>query len=64
MDGFCSFDPRISKNFFKFRIHRTDPQIEMDLEMRKMEYLKFWDKLKKYRRKNPRLNLTHNVGKW
>ena len=48
---FVSFDPRISKNFFKFRIHRNDPQIEMDLEMRKMEYLKFWDKLKKYERK-------------
>ena len=48
---FVSFDPRISKNLFIFRVHRNDPDIQLDLEMRKMEYLKFWDKLQKYERK-------------
>lgn len=45
---FVSFDPRIKKNMFIFRINRNDPDVELDLEMRKMAYLKFWDKLKKY----------------
>ena len=45
---FVSFDPRISKNFFKFRIHRDDPDVQLELEMRKQEYFKFWNKLKKY----------------
>ena len=48
---FVSFDPRISKNLFIFRVHRDDPDVGLDLEMRKMEYLKFWDKLKKYEQK-------------
>ena len=48
---FVSFDPRISKNLFIFRIDRNDSDVELDLEMRKMEYLKFWDKLQKYERK-------------
>jgi hypothetical protein len=48
---FVSFDPRISKNLFIFRVHRDDPDVALDLEMRKMEYLKFWDKLNKYERK-------------
>jgi hypothetical protein len=47
---FVSFDPRISKNLFIFRVRRDDPDVALDLEMRKMEYLKFWDKLKKYER--------------
>ena len=44
------FDPRIQKNLFIFRVNRNDPQIEMDLEMRKQSYLKFWDKLQTYER--------------
>ena len=48
---FVSFDPRISKNLFIFRVHRDDPDVALDLEMRKMEYLKFWEKLNKYERK-------------
>jgi hypothetical protein len=48
---FVSFDPRISKNLFIFRVHRDDPDVSLDLEMRKMEYLKFWDKLQKYEQK-------------
>lgn len=47
---FVSFDPRIQKNLFIFRVNRNDPQIEMDLEMRKQSYLKFWDKLQTYER--------------
>jgi len=45
---FVSYDPRISRKLFKFRIHRNDPDVEVDLEMRKMEYIKFWNKLTKY----------------
>lgn len=45
---FVSYDPRISSKLFKFRIHRNDPDVEVDLEMRKMEYIKFWNKLTKY----------------
>ena len=47
---FVSFDPRIQKNLFIFRVDRNDPQVEMDLEMRKQSYLKFWDKLQTYER--------------
>lgn len=47
---FVSFDPRIQKNLFIFRIHRNDPDVSLDLEMRKQSYLKFWDKLQKYER--------------
>lgn len=47
---FVSFDPRIQKNLFIFRVNRNDPQVEMDLEMRKQSYLKFWDKLQTYER--------------
>ena len=47
---FVSFDPRIQKNLFIFRVNRNDPQIQMDLEMRKQSYLKFWDKLQTYER--------------
>lgn len=47
---FVSYDPRIQKNLFKFRIHRNDPDVQTDLEMRKQSYLKFWDKLQKYER--------------
>lgn len=45
---FVSYDPRIQKNMFIFRIHRNDPDVQLDLEMRKQSYLKFWDKLQKY----------------
>jgi len=45
---FVSYDTRISRKLFKFRIHRNDPDVEVDLEMRKMEYIKFWNKLTKY----------------
>ena len=45
---FVSYDPRISKSLFKFRIHRDDPDVQLDLEMRKQSYIKFWDKLTKY----------------
>ena len=47
---FVSFDPRIPKKLFTFRIHRNDPDVEMEIEMRKMKYLEFWNKLKKYER--------------
>jgi len=47
---FVSYDPRISKSLFIFRIHRDDPDVQLDLEMRKQEYLKFWNKLEKYER--------------
>lgn len=45
---FVSFDPRIKNNMFIFRINRTDPDVEFELEGRKAEYIKFWNKLKKY----------------
>ena len=45
---FVSFDPRIQKNLFIFRIRRDDPHVENDIELRKMEYIKFWNKLQKY----------------
>ena len=45
---FVSFDPRIQKNLFIFRIHRNDTDVANDIEMRKMEYIKFWNKLQKY----------------
>ena len=45
---FVSFDPRISKSLFKFRVHRNDPDVQLDLEMRKQGYIKFWNKLIKY----------------
>lgn len=45
---FVSYDPRIQKNMFIFRVHRNDPDVQLDLEMRKQSYLKFWDKLQKY----------------
>lgn len=47
---FVSFDPRIQKKLFIFRIHRNDPDVEMEIEMRKMKYLEFWNKLQKYER--------------
>ena len=47
---FVSFDLRIQKKLFIFRIHRDDPDVSLDLEMRKQSYLKFWDKLQKYER--------------
>lgn len=47
---FVSFDPRIQKKLFIFRIHRNDPDVEMEIEMRKMKYLEFWDKVQKYER--------------
>jgi predicted phage-related endonuclease len=47
---FVSFDPRIQKNLFIFRIRRDDPHVENDIELRKMEYIKFWNKLQKYER--------------
>lgn len=47
---FVSFDPRIQKNLFIFRIRRDDPDVDNDIEMRKMEYIKFWNKLQKYER--------------
>ena len=47
---FVSFDPRIQKKLFIFRVHRNDPDVEMEIEMRKMKYLEFWNKLKKYER--------------
>lgn len=47
---FVSFDPRIQKNLFIFRIRRDDPHVENDIEMRKMKYIEFWNKLQKYER--------------
>ena len=47
---FVSYDPRIQKNMFIFRVHRDDKDVQLDLEMRKGEYFKFWDKLQKYER--------------
>lgn len=47
---FVSFDPRIQKKLFIFRIRRDDPHVENDIELRKMEYIKFWNKLQKYER--------------
>lgn len=47
---FVSFDPRIQKNLFIFRIRRDDVDVANDIEMRKMEYIKFWNKLQKYER--------------
>lgn len=46
---FVSYDPRMKvKELFVTRIHRDDPQVEMEIEARKVEYLKFWSKLQKY----------------
>ena len=47
---FVSFDPRVQKKLLTFRIHRNDPDVEMEIEMRKMKYLEFWNKLQKYER--------------
>jgi len=48
---FVSFDPRIQKNLFIFRLNRNDTDVANDIEMRKMEYIKFWNKLLDYERK-------------
>ena len=48
---FVSFDPRIQKNLFIFRLNRNDTDVDNDIEMRKMEYIKFWNKLLDYERK-------------
>jgi len=45
---FVSYDPRIQKNMFIFRVNRNDRDIEMDIEQRKMQYIEFWNKLQKY----------------
>ena len=45
---FVSFDPRMSPSLFIFRVNRKDPQVEYELEMRKMKYLEFWQKVQKY----------------
>lgn len=47
---FVSFDPRVPKNLFIFRIRRDDPDVDNDIEMRKMKYIEFWNKLQKYER--------------
>ena len=47
---FVSFDPRIQKNLFIFRIRRDDTDVANDIELRKMEYIKFWNKLLDYER--------------
>lgn len=48
---FVSYDPRMKvKELFIKRINRSDPQIEMEIEARKVEYMKFWSKLQKYER--------------
>jgi putative phage-type endonuclease len=47
---FVSFDPRIQKNLFIFRLNRNDTDVDNDIEMRKMEYIKFWNKLLDYER--------------
>jgi hypothetical protein len=45
---FVSYDPRIQKNMFIFRVNRNDRDVEMDIEQRKMQYIEFWNKLQKY----------------
>jgi putative phage-type endonuclease len=45
---FVSFDPRMSPSLFIFRVHRNDPEVQKDIEARKSEYLKFWQKVQKY----------------
>jgi len=47
---FVSFDPRIQKKLFIFRLNRNDTDVHNDIEMRKMEYIKFWNKLLDYER--------------
>ena len=47
---FVSFDPRVQKKLFTFRIHRNDPDVEMEIEIRNMKYLEFWNKVQKYER--------------